>query len=93
MIKLKKLLNETPNDFVGDSAYSNKPDVTPTTPNAKDTITFDVPLFIRLLEFAREDANTDMDLHALTEKCLSIGKSSKTLTMNDYNNLVSKSKK
>lgn len=63
------------------------------TSNAKDTITVDVPLFIRLLEFAREDANTDMDLHALTEKCLSIGKSSKTLTMNDYNNLVSKSTK
>jgi hypothetical protein len=36
--------------------------------NPKDTITVDVPLFIRLLEYAREDAKTDMDLHRCNRK-------------------------
>lgn len=35
-----------------------------------DTLTLDVPLFIRLLEYAREDAKTDMDLHNLLERAL-----------------------
>jgi len=30
--------------------------------NPQDKITVDVPLFIRLLEYAREDAKTDIDL-------------------------------
>ena len=29
----------------------------------KDTVTLDIPLMIRVLEYAREDAKTDMDLH------------------------------
>jgi hypothetical protein len=49
----------------------------------EDTITFDIPLLIRVLEYAREDAKTDMDLHKVTEKLISIrGKG--TLTMADY---------
>jgi len=36
--------------------------------DAVDTITMDVPLFIRMLEYAREDAKTDIDLHDVTEK-------------------------
>lgn len=36
--------------------------------NLSDKITVDVPLFIRLLEYAREDAQTDMDLHNVAEK-------------------------
>jgi len=35
--------------------------------NPKDTIKLDVPLFIRLLEYAREDAKDDMDLHRVAE--------------------------
>jgi hypothetical protein len=31
--------------------------------NPKDIIKLDIPLLIRLLEYAREDAKTDMDLH------------------------------
>jgi GNAT superfamily N-acetyltransferase len=51
-----------------------------------DKITMDVPLFIRLLEFAREDAKDDMELHTLTENALKMG--DKTLTMEDYNEIV-----
>ena len=51
-----------------------------------DKITMDVPLFIRLLEFAREDAKTDMELHTLTENAIKLG--DKTLTMQDYDKIV-----
>jgi hypothetical protein len=51
-----------------------------------DKITMDVPLFIRLLEFAREDAKDDMELHTLTENALKLG--DKTLTMQDYQEIV-----
>ncbi len=51
-----------------------------------DKITMDVPLFIRLFEFAREDAKDDMELHTLTENALKLG--DKTLTMEDYKQII-----
>jgi hypothetical protein len=56
--------------------------------NPRDIITVDVPLFIRLLEYAREDAQTDMDLHDVAEKIISLASSGKTLTMDDYSSIV-----
>jgi hypothetical protein len=56
--------------------------------NPADKITLDIPLFIRLLEYAREDAKTDMDLHSVTEKIISLSTEGKVLTMDDYNNIV-----
>jgi hypothetical protein len=56
--------------------------------NPKDVITVDVPLFIRLLEYAREDAQTDMDLHDVAENIISLAASGKTLTMDDYSSIV-----
>ncbi len=57
--------------------------------NPSDKITLDVPLFIRLLEYARENAKTDMDLHNVAEKAISLSETERTLTMNDYDSLVS----
>ena len=57
--------------------------------NPKDTIKTDVPLFIRLLEYAREDAKTDMDLHNVAEKTIALSSENRTLTMSDYDNIVS----
>ncbi len=56
--------------------------------NPTDKITLDVPLFIRLLEYAREDAKTDMDLHNVAEKAIAASETGKTLTMADYDSLV-----
>ena len=56
--------------------------------NPSDKITLDVPLFIRLLEYAREDAKTDMDLHNVAEKAIAASETGKTLTMAEYNSLV-----
>lgn len=59
--------------------------------NPTDKITMDVPLFIRMLEYAREDAKTDMDLHDVTEKALALSTSGNTLTMADYESIAGKS--
>jgi hypothetical protein len=56
--------------------------------NPKDIIKVDVPLFIRLLEYAREDAQTDMDLHDVAENIISLSASGKTLTMTDYDSII-----
>jgi hypothetical protein len=55
-----------------------------------DRITVDVPLFIRLLEYAREDAKTDMDLHDVTENILKKSRDHDILTMDDYEEIVAK---
>ena len=47
--------------------------------NPKDIIIMDVPLFIRMLEYAREDAKSDMDLHDVTEKVISLSANNKAL--------------
>ena len=56
--------------------------------NPSDKVTVDIPLFIRLLEYAREDAKTDMDLHNVAEKAIAASETGKTLTMADYDSLV-----
>ena len=48
----------------------------------------DVPLFIRMLEFAREDASTDMDLHDLAEKAIAMSTEGGMLSMDNYEDLV-----
>jgi hypothetical protein len=49
----------------------------------EDVLSFDIPLFIRILELAREDVKEDMELHRITERLLSIRKQG-VLTMDDY---------
>ena len=56
--------------------------------NPQDKITLDVPLFIRLLEYAREDAKTDMDLHNVAENIVALSETGKTLTMAQYDEIV-----
>jgi hypothetical protein len=60
--------------------------------NPTDIISVDVPLFIRLLEYAREDAKTDMDLHDVAENIIKLSASGKALTMANYNDIVGSSK-
>jgi hypothetical protein len=56
--------------------------------NPQDTIKVDVPLFIRLLEYAREDAKTDMDLHSVAENIIRLSETGRTLSMGDYDAIV-----
>lgn len=55
----------------------------------KDTVSLDVPLLIRILELAREDMKSDVDLHDTVERILSL-KNKGTLTMDDYSTIVGK---
>ena len=75
----KKTLNF--DDFITEKHHDNE--------DAVDTITMDVPLFIRMLEFAKEDAKTDMDLHKATEIALKISKKEGKLSMDNYYKIVS----
>jgi len=56
--------------------------------NPIDSITMDVPLFIRMLEFAREDASTDMDLHDVAEKATAMSAEGEILSMDNYEDIV-----
>jgi hypothetical protein len=54
-----------------------------------DTVTLDIPLVIRLLEYAREDAKTDMDLHNVAEHLIALSKEHSVLSMSHYDAIVS----
>jgi hypothetical protein len=53
-----------------------------------DTVTLDIPLFIRLLEYAREDAQEDVDLHDVAEKAIALSKEKGILSMEDYEAII-----
>ena len=61
--------------------------------NPKDVVKMDIPLLIRLLEFSREDAKTDMDLHNVTEMLIKLSSQGDVLTMKQYDQIVSSQRK
>jgi hypothetical protein len=52
-----------------------------------DAIKLTLPIFIRLLEYAKEDAKTDMDLHFIAEY-VAKNAEDKPLTMKDYDKVI-----
>jgi hypothetical protein len=52
-----------------------------------DIIRLDVPLFIRLLELAREDVKQDADLHDIAEAVIKLSQEG-VATMADYDQIV-----
>ena len=56
--------------------------------DAVDTVTLDIPLMIRMLEFAKEDAADDMALHDATERLIALSKDAGVLTMDQYDAIV-----
>lgn len=53
-----------------------------------DVVKLDVPLFIRLLELAREDVKQDADLHDVAEAVIKLSQEG-VATMADYDAIVS----
>ena len=51
----------------------------------------DTSLFIRLLEYSREDAKADVDLHYVAENLQRICKEKGCATMEDYESIISSS--
>jgi broad specificity phosphatase PhoE len=58
-----------------------------------DKITVDVPLFIRLLETAREDVKQDEPLHVMTERITALLEKKPALDMSDYAAITAEVKK
>lgn len=56
--------------------------------NKADKVTLDVPLLIRLMEFSKEDASEDVDLHVVAENLVKLSESGKSLSMEDYDAAV-----
>jgi len=56
-----------------------------------DIIAMDVPLFLRMLEWAKEEAAEDVDLHEVTERAIEAVKLRGLLSMDDYNDLIGES--
>lgn len=52
-----------------------------------DIIKVDVPLFLRLMELAREDIKNDMDLHDVTEIVTKLSQN-RVATMKDYDTIL-----
>ena len=52
-----------------------------------DIVHLDVPLFIRLLELAREDVKQDADLHDVAEAVIQLSQDG-PVTMEDYDKIV-----
>lgn len=83
---------ETKADYEAEKGGEREDDTMPDdlmeVENPIDVIIVDVPLFIRMLEFAREDASTDMDLHDLAQKAIKMSAKGEPLTMMHYDDLV-----
>lgn len=56
--------------------------------NPVDVVKMDIPLFIRMLEFAREDAVDDEQLHAVTERITKMAAEGDIITMAEYDKIV-----
>ena len=76
-VKKVKEYSDVPFDDDDDDLYKIKFD--------NDYICTDVPLFIRLLEWAREEVSKDADLHIIAKKLVdACEKKENVLTMDDY---------
>jgi hypothetical protein len=53
-----------------------------------DSVSLDIPLLIRIVEYAREDAKDDMALHHIVDKLIELSQSGETLTMDHYDAIV-----
>lgn len=90
-VKVLQEANDASVEEIEKAAFANQGNTT----NGIDYISVNVPLFMRLLEYAKEDAKTDMDLHKVTENILSIqqgrnesNQAGSFLTMDDYDVIV-----
>jgi len=85
---IKKSLSQGVREEINAADYvQNRQPVKPEE-NPIDTVTLDIPLLIRVMEYAKEDAKTDMDLHAAAENMIQLAKDNRILNMDDYDKIV-----
>jgi hypothetical protein len=54
--------------------------------NGTDTVTLDIPVLIRFLEWAKEEAKDDVAIHQVAAKLIKM--QGKTISMQDYKNVI-----
>lgn len=69
-------------------ASMRKRTLTKPNENEEDVIKLNVPLMIRLLEWAREDAWQDVELHIIAENLVDLSEEGDVLEMEDYPEIV-----
>lgn len=75
--------------MIGDTvAYIKNKFKEPSDIRFEDAVIVGIPLFIRLLELAKEDIKNDPDLHFIAEKLVDICKEESVATMDDYNDIL-----
>ncbi len=62
--------------------------VKPVEDSTLNSIKLSIPLLIRMMEYAREDAKDDLDLHFAAENMIELAKDNKTLNMKDYAQII-----
>ena len=75
-------------DFGNGYGYGFENDYEDEIENEEDVIKLNVPLMIRLLEYAREDANHDVDLHVIAENLVDLSEEGDVLEMKHYPEIV-----
>jgi len=56
--------------------------------NPEDVVSLNIPLLMRVMEYAKEDAKTDMDLHHVVEKMIELSQQGESLSMDNYDAIV-----
>lgn len=82
---MHKFMLESEHEIGNETEFGSEP----APHNEVDSVNMDVPLLIRMLEFAKEDAKDDIELHKAAEALIKLASDGNTLDMNDYNNIVS----
>jgi hypothetical protein len=86
--KSKEAENTQMEDLKKVQEFFSRPMGEATQEDPTDIIAMDVPLFLRMLEYAREDAEQDVDLHKVTERAIEAVKLRGLLSMEDYQDIV-----
>jgi len=81
-------LKATQIDYGNGYGYGYETEYEDEIENEEDVIKLNVPLMIRLLEYAREDANHDVDLHLMAENLIELSEEGDVLEMKDYPEIV-----
>jgi hypothetical protein len=84
---IKMALMKGPVEEINSAEFVQSRKDNDTEKNPVDTVRMDVPLLIRVMEFAKEEAKTDMDLHSAAENMIELSKNDRILNMDDYNSI------
>lgn len=85
---IKTALTKGPVEEINSMDYVQNRQPAKPEKNPIDTVTLDIPLLIRIMEYAKEDAKTDMDLHSAAENMIKLAKEDRILNMDDYDKIV-----